>query len=202
MVGDAPVFQMKRPGERPAPAKPFCSRKEFKTLVLMVVFFLVVLAYVAWQHAESAISRAEEARRVPAAIEQDPGRAAEPASSVVGVDSPRAADSPGVEAAGPVGSPSDEPPAEAPAGPVHEVMKPKGQEVKPPEGVARKDWIEEWVKKQKADFRPLEDEFEPADKLDADLLGTVIDDYNLPDDTSKIKDEADVFFHVVSFLAD
>jgi len=201
MAGGAAVFEMKSPKEKAPKPASFCSKKEFKALVVMVVFFLAIVAYMAWQEAERVLRWAEKKSSVPAVLSEEPGGAAAPTAFA------------GAEPARPTGAPAAAPGEGG-------LREPTGQEIKPPAGRSeegeageageggeggeaaegRKNWMDEWLKGQKADFRPLDPEFERVDEIDLEIIGELIDDYNLPEATSKIKDESSVFFHVYSFL--
>ncbi len=185
------MFEMKSPSDVAKKPKPFASSKEIVIVFMMVVSLAVVLGYSSMQKASIKIDKdGAEASRDAEIFTGDDGDAPRP---VLGGAAPPP---PGGDAE-PVGGEAV-PPDDADGGEAAEGAEDDGDG--DGDGDGRDPWLEDWLKKQKADFRPMADEFDRVEKIDMDLLFSVIDDMRMPEVTGNIRNEAPVFYNVISFL--
>ena len=134
------MFEMKRPEEsEPKPQKVGFSKKDMRTVFLLVLSFVIICAFMAWQRARRAMTQAERERELPPVTTLDPeqeeariGRAEaletiremERTDPEMGERFPASAVEPGAPSVG----------GEPPAGEAAPVEPPPGAEAAPSEG--------------------------------------------------------------------
>jgi len=104
----------------------------------------------------------------------------------------------GEPAPSPAGESGEAPPEEAEEG--ESTPDAEGGEAGGAGKSEKDDWMKAWLDKHRATFRPMESKFERVEKLDEELLQSVIDDMRMPEVTSNLHDESDVYFHVFCYL--